>query len=114
MKTVITSDDLAAIQYTGKNRRDEPVTLATFNSLQARQKVYLRRTSLRNTPGVWNNEDLVPEISQLNFQARSLFRQGKINKNWTHLGAIFIKVRENGQVLKIYDKKQLYKAAYTE
>ena len=40
--------------------------------------------------GYWLNEDLVKSQEALDFRARQLFKEGKIRKNWTYLGSIYV------------------------
>ena len=110
MGACIDESDIANITNF-KNRNGEPVTMVTFTNFTARQKVYKRRTALRTTKDIWVNEDLTPARRQLNYQARELYKEGIIAKNWTFEGHIFIKVSNTGPVLNISDRKALMTAA---
>ena len=77
------------------------VHLVTFKGMDARNAVYRARGNLGFRSRVWLNEDLIPHKEQLALSARRRFRTGKIIKNWTYQGDVYILHNENSDPLKI-------------
>ena len=107
----VDESDLINVHILG-SRSHHPVTMVTFRSFATRQKVYKRRTALRHTKGIWVNEVLTTARRRLNYQARALYRAKKIYKNWTFCGNIFIKVTDDGPILRIDNKDSLLAASH--
>ena len=89
------------------NRKGEQVIMITFNNMSARQRVYTRRTALKDVPGIWLNEDLTSFRKPLNFQACTLFRENLITRNWTYLGDIFVQLGEDTEPIQVSSEGEL-------
>ena len=81
-------------------------TVVLFSNLRARQQVYKGRTKLKGS-GIWVNEDLIHSRAALNFQARQLYRQGGLMKNWTFLGEVYVRICEHDDPIKVHSAKEL-------
>ena len=71
------------------------VHLVRFRSLEIRNAVYRGRLNLGYRSRVWINEDLVAAKEALALGARRRFRAGKIARNWTFQGEIYILLKNN-------------------
>ena len=77
------------------------VHLVRFRGIDSRNTVYRARANLGYRSHVWLNEDLVPHKEQLALGARRRFHVGKILKNWTYQGDVFILHKEDSELQKI-------------
>ena len=77
------------------------VHLVRFRGIDSRNAVYRARANLGYRSRVWLHEDLVPHKEQLALGARRRFRVGKILKNWTYQGDVFILHKEDSKPQKI-------------
>ena len=92
----------------------ENVTIVRFMTLAARQRVYRSKSLLRNAHHdhkIWINEDLANEQSWLDYQARKFYRVGRIKKNWTHLGEVYVQLFDDGPPVKVSTFEGLRAAA---
>ena len=77
------------------------VHLARFRSLEVRNAVLRGRINLGFRSNIWINEDLIPSKEALALGARRRFRVGKIAKNWTYQGEVFITMKNDPTPIKI-------------
>ena len=59
--------------------------------------------------GYWINEDLVKSKEALAFRARQLFKEGKLKKNWTFLGRIYVILNDTAFPRKVSNIEDLMK-----
>ena len=81
-------------------------TFVKFSNLVIRQQLYKKRAQLQGT-GLWINENLNHSREILNYQARQLYKQGHLHKNWTFLGEVYIKIHKTNRPFKILTLKHL-------
>ena len=81
------------------------VHLVRFRSLEVRNAVYRGRTNLGFRSKIWVNEDLIPSKEALALGARRRFRAGKIARNWTFQGEVFIALKDDPTPIKILSEK---------
>ena len=77
------------------------VHLVHFRSLEVRNAVCRGRTNLGYRSRVWVNEDLVPTKDNVALGARRQFRAGKIARNWTFQGDVYIALKEDPRPIKM-------------
>ena len=77
------------------------VHLIRFRSLEVRNAVYRGRTNLGFRSRIWVNEDLIPSKEALALGARRRFRAGKIARNWTFQGEVYIALKNDPTPIKI-------------
>ena len=77
------------------------VHLIRFRSLEVRNAVYRGRTNLGFRSKIWVNEDLIPSKEALALGARRRFRAGKIARNWTFQGEVYISLKNDPTPIKI-------------
>ena len=102
----IFESDLMNVCTLGLDKSQRPITRVIFNTMHARQRVYLKRTLLRGDQ-IYINEDLMPHLAQLHFQARLLCRERRINRSWTLLGQLYVKITEDGPAVRITSVRDL-------
>ena len=77
------------------------VHLVRFRSLDVRNAVFRGRINLGFRSRIWINEDLIPSKESLALGARRCYRKGKIAKNWTFQGEVFIAMKSDPTPIKI-------------
>ena len=91
-----------------RNVRPRPI-LIKFNNNWDRRKVYLGRLGLRhveNARGIFINEDLTKQMSELFYNARQAKKNGLIRQCWTEGGILSVR-KLNGFVKVITDVSEL-------
>ena len=81
------------------------VHLVRFRSFEVRNAVYRGRTNLGFRSKIWVNEDLIPSKEALALGARRRFRAGKIARNWTFQGEVYIALKNDPTPIKIMNEK---------
>ena len=77
------------------------VHLVRFRNLEIRNTVFRGRINLGFRSRIWINEDLIPTKESLALGARSRYRVGKIAKNWTFQGEVYITMKDDPTPRKI-------------
>ena len=81
------------------------VHLVRFRSMEVCNAVYRGRTNLGFRSRIWVNEDLISSKEALALGARRRFRAGKIARNWTFQGEVYIALKEDPTPIKILSEK---------
>ena len=79
--------------------------------MAARINVYKKRAQLRHFSHIWLNEDLVKSRRELDYQARRLYKDHKLAKQWTYMGEVFVKKFTNDAPTRIDNILELLTAA---
>lgn len=82
--------------------------IVKFATYRSRQKLYSNRTRLRTSDhkGVFVNEDLTRNRSELLFQARQLVKSRKLLGAWSTDGSVLVKVND-GSIRRINSRKDM-------
>ena len=77
------------------------VHLIRFRRLEIRNAIFRGRVNLGYRSKIWINEDLIPGKVGIALGARRRYRAGKIAKNWTFQGDVFITMPNDPNPIKI-------------
>lgn len=109
MKIELNHHDIEEAYRVGKPTvgRNRPIVIC-FSRLRKREEFYNSRKYLRSpSEKIFVNDHLTPWNHKLTYELRQLKKSGNIHSVWTQLGVVKVRVRENANIIRVNNIKDI-------